>query len=60
LYIQNFQQLNAGGTHTDIMEVLQMAHDNNDSITDDPNQKQELIDTLENRQIEISDIEGYA
>jgi hypothetical protein len=54
-----FSAINVGGTHSDIMEVLQHAHENIDYITDDhPEAKQEFYDMVARRGIEISDFEA--
>ena len=54
-----FSAINEGGVHSDIMEVLQRAHENIDYITDDyPEAKREFYDMVARQAIEISDFEA--
>jgi hypothetical protein len=53
-----FSAINAGGVHTDIMEILQYAHENMEYITATEEDKRDFYDMVSNRVIEISDFQA--
>jgi uncharacterized protein YfkK (UPF0435 family) len=53
-----FSAINEGGVHTDIMEILQYAHENMEYITATEEDRRDFYDMVSNREIEISDFEA--
>jgi uncharacterized protein YfkK (UPF0435 family) len=53
-----FSAISEGGVHTDIMEILQYAHETIDYITANEQDKRDFYDMVSSREIEISDFQA--